>query len=99
MHIFVADEHLCCRYASCLQFRPPQASTTCVWANGSGGARKWLPIFLGPARRFAPYRSALLGTVTLLTLRENANAITYRRFDKRPSRGFVVFRSADECER
>jgi hypothetical protein len=35
--------------------------------------------------------------VTLLTLRENAHAITYRRFDKRPSSGFVVFRSADEC--
>ena len=36
--------------------------------------------------------------VTSLTLRENAYAITYRRFDKRPSRGFVVFRSADQTQ-
>jgi hypothetical protein len=35
--------------------------------------------------------------VTSLAFRENAHAIPYRRFDKRPSRGFVVFRSADEC--
>ena len=34
--------------------------------------------------------------VTSLTLRENAYAIMCRCFDKRPSRGFVVFRSADE---
>jgi hypothetical protein len=68
-----------------------------------------LSVFEGPASRgqlmnraatISDHSAAFDGfdyQVTSLTLRENAYAITYRRFDKRPSRGFVVFRFADEC--